>query len=78
MLNWIRPFATLWPIAHQVPLSMEFSRQKYWRGLPCSPPGDLPDSGIEPVSLPSPELASGFFTTSAHLGAAFKVRTGKE
>ena len=50
--------------AHQAPLSMEFSRQEYWSGLPCPPPGDLPDSGIEPMSLMSPALAGRFFTTS--------------
>ncbi|ELR63021.1 hypothetical protein M91_07536, partial [Bos mutus] len=47
------------------PLSMGFSRQEYWSGLPCPPPGDLLDSGIEPKSLMSPALAGGFFTTSA-------------
>ena len=46
-------------------LSMGFSRQEYWSGLPCSPPWDLPDPGIEPTSLKSPVLAGGFFTTSA-------------
>ena len=44
---------------------MEFSRQEYWSGLSCPPPGDLPDPGIEPSSLMSPALAGGFFTTSA-------------
>jgi len=44
---------------------MGFSRQEYWSGLPCLPPGDLPDPGIEPGSLVSPVLAGGFFTTSA-------------
>ena len=43
-------FATQWTIAHQAPLSMGFSRQEYWRGLPFSPPGDLPDPGIETMS----------------------------
>ena len=43
---------------------MGFSRQKYWSGLPCSPPGDLPDPGIEPLSLLSPALAGGFLTAS--------------
>ena len=43
-------FVTLWTIAHQAPPSMGFSRQEYWSGLPCSPPGDLPDPGIEPVA----------------------------
>ena len=41
---------TLWTVARQAPLSMGFSRQEYWSGLPRSPPGNLPDPGIEPVS----------------------------
>ena len=57
----VRLFATPWTVAHQTPLS----RQEYWRGLPCPPPGDLPNSGIEPGSPMSPALAGGFFTTSA-------------
>ena len=56
---------TLWTIACQAPLSMGFSRQEYWSGLPYSPPGDLPDPGIKPSSLMSPALADRFFTTSA-------------
>ena len=52
-------------IAHQAPLSMGFSRQEYWSGLPFPSPGDLLDLGIEPASLKSPALAEGFFTTSA-------------
>ena len=51
-------------MAHQPPLSIEFSRQEYWIGLRCLPPGDLPDPGIEPESLVSPALAVGFFTTA--------------
>ena len=43
---------------------MGFSRQEYWNGLPCPPLEDLPNPGIEPVSLTSPELAGGFFITS--------------
>ena len=50
-----------WPVACQAPLSMEFSRQEYWSGLPCPPSGDLPKPRIELVSLAS---AGGFFTTS--------------
>ena len=42
--------ATPWTVAHQSPLPMGFSRQEYWRGLPCLPPGDLPNPGIEPGS----------------------------
>ena len=61
----VRLFVTLWTIAHQVPLSMGFSRQEYRSGLPCSPPGNLPNPGIKPTSLESPALAGGFFTTSA-------------
>ena len=53
---------TPWTVAHQAPLSMGFSRQEYWSGLPCPPPGDLPNPGIEPASLMSPALAGRFFT----------------
>ena len=55
--------ANLWTIAYQAPLSMGFSRQEYWNGLPCPPPADLLDPGIEPTSLRSPALADGFLTT---------------
>ena len=58
-------FATPWTVAHQAPLSMEFSRQEYWSGLSCPPPGALPDPGIKHISLPSPEFAGGFFPTWA-------------
>ena len=54
--------ATPWTVAHQAPLSMEFSRQEYWSGLPCSPPGDLPNPGIETTPPASPALAGRFFT----------------
>ena len=50
--------------SHQTPLSMGFSRQGYWSGLPCPLPGDLTDPGIESQSLASPALAGDFFTTS--------------
>ena len=60
----IQLFETLWTVAHQAPLFMGFSKQVYWSGLPFPPPGDLLDPGIEPMSLESPELAGGFFTTS--------------
>ena len=55
----------LWTVAHRASLSLGFSRQEYWSGLSCPPPGDLPNPGIEPVSLMSPALAGRFFTTSA-------------
>ena len=74
-------FATLWTIAYQAPLSMGFSRQEYWSGLSCPPPGDLPYPGIEPTSLKSPALACRFFTTSTTweaqtLGRIFKFNVG--
>ena len=50
----------------QAPLSMGFSRQEYWSGLPCPPPGDPPDPEIEAESLMSPVLTGGFFTTEPH------------
>ena len=57
--------ATPRTVARQAPLFTGFSRQEYWRGLPCPPPGGLPNSGIEPMSLTCPALAGRFFTTSA-------------
>jgi len=50
-------FVTLWTIVHQAPLSMGFSRQEYWSGLPCTPPGVLPNQGIEPSALMCPASA---------------------
>ena len=55
---------TLWTVAHHVPLSMRFSGQECWSGLPLSPPGDLPNSGIKPMSLTSASAGS-FITNSA-------------
>ena len=66
----IRLFVTPWTVAHQAPLSIEFSRQEYWSGLPFPPPGNLPNPGIEPTFLISPALAGGFFTTSTTLSTA--------
>ena len=62
--NHVRLCVTPWTVAHQSLLSMGFSRQQYWNGLPCPPPGDLPDPRIEPASLKSLALAGGFFITS--------------
>ena len=58
-LSHARLFVTSWTVAHQTPLSMEFSRQEYWSGVPRPPPGDFPDPGIKPAS---PAFAGGFFT----------------
>ena len=60
----VQLFVMLWTVAHQAPLSMGFSRQEYWSGLPYPLPGNLPDAGIKPVSLASPAWAGGFFSTS--------------
>ena len=61
-LSHVQLFATPWATACQAPLSMEFSRQEYWSELSFPSPGDLPDPGIEPMSLASPALAGRFFT----------------
>ena len=63
--NPVQLLATLGTVALQTSLSMNFSRQEYWSGLPFPPLGTLPNSGVEPPSLESPALAPGFFTTSA-------------
>ena len=65
MLSSVQLFETLWTVARQAPLSMRLSRQEHWSGWLCPPPGELPSPGIESVSLLSPALAGGFFTTSA-------------
>ena len=66
--NRVRLFATPWTVAHQAPLSKGFSRQESCSGLPCPPPGDLPDSGIEPSSSadssPTEPLGKPFLSTS--------------
>ena len=49
-LSHVQLFATPWTVAHQDPLSMGFSRQEYWSGVPFPSPGDLPTAGIEPGS----------------------------
>ena len=63
LFSHVRLFVTLWTVALQASLSMGFSRQKYWSGLPFPSLGDLPSPKIEPPSLVSPTLAGGFFTT---------------
>ena len=60
LLSYVRLFATPWTMAHQALLSIGFSRQEYWSGLPFPSPGHLPDPGIKPKS---PASAGGFFTT---------------
>ena len=57
-LSRVQLFETLWTVAHWAPLFMGFSRQEYWSGLLCPPPGDLPDSQIKPEP---PELQADFY-----------------
>ena len=63
----VRLFVILWTVACHSPLSIGFSRQEHWSGLPCLPPGDLPDPGIEPAF---PELAHRIFLLS-HEGSLY-------
>ena len=62
-LSCIQLFATPWTVAHQAPLSVGFSRQEYWSGLPCSPPVDLPNPWIKPASPVAVALQADSFTT---------------
>ena len=62
VLSCVQLFVTPWTVAYQAPLSMEFSRQECWNGLPWPPPRDLLDPGIEPTSLAHPALAGTFLT----------------
>ena len=75
LLSHVHFFATPWTVARQASLSMGFSRQEYWSGLPFPPPGNLPSPGIKPTLLTSPLLADGFFTTSAAWEALSYVRS---
>ena len=59
----VQLFVILWTVACEDPLSMEFSRQNYWSGLPCSPPGDPPDPGIEPMFPAPPVLKADSLST---------------
>ena len=62
-LSCVQLFVTTWAVADQAPLSMGFSRQEYWSGLPFPSPGNLSDPGIISMSLASHALAGRFFTT---------------
>ena len=73
LFSHVRFFATLWTVTLQAPLSMGFSKQEYWSGLPCPPPGDLLDPGTEPTSRRLPAMAGRFFTISATWEALFYV-----
>ena len=69
----VRLFVTLWTVSHKAPLSTEFFRQEYWSGLPCPPPGDLPNPGIKLVSPASPALQVDSLPTEP-LGKLFCLR----
>ena len=64
ILSHVRFFVTSWTIARQAPLSMGFSRQEYWIGLPFPTPGDLADPGIKPTSPVAPALQAYSFPLS--------------
>ena len=70
-LSHARLFATPWTVAHRAPLSTGFPRQEYWSGLPVSPPGDLPNPGIEPRSPVSPPLQAVSLLLSRRGGLYF-------
>ena len=72
MLSHVQLFANPWTVARQASLSMGFSRQEYWSGLPFPSPGDLPDSGMEPTSPMSPALQSNSLPLS-HLGNSWPL-----
>ena len=63
LLSHVQLFVILWTVAHQAPLSMGFSRQEYWSGLPCLPPGHLPNPGIKPEFPVAPPLQVEFLPT---------------
>ena len=71
-LSHTQLFGTLWTVAHQSPLSMEFSKQEYWSGLTFPSSGNLPNPGIESVSSASPALAGRFFMASTAWEAPFQ------
>ena len=72
----VQLFAILCTVACQASLSMGFSRQECWSGLPCPPLGDLPDPGIKSASFMSSALAGGFFIPPVTTGKPFKARVG--
>ena len=76
----VQLFVTFWIGVHQAPQFMEFSRQEYWSGLPCLPPGDLPNPGIEPVFPATPALQTHSFTTESPLytGTLFEADSFKK
>ena len=77
MLTWscrVWLFVTLWTVACQAPLSVGLSRQEYWGGLSCPPPGDLPDPGIKTASSATPTLQADS-TLLSHRGSPIRITT---
>ena len=72
----VRLCATLWTIACQAPLSMGFSKQEYWSGLPCPPPGDFLNPGIEPESLDVSCIDRYVLYHQRHLGSPHYIAQG--
>ena len=70
LLSHVQLFSTPWIVADQAPLSLELARQEFWSELPFPPPGNLPNLGIEPLSL---ALADGFFTTEQMANGSVEV-----
>ena len=75
VVSHVQLFVTPWTAVFQALLSTGLSRQEYWNGLQFPPPGDLPDSWIKPMSLASPALMGGFFTTSATYSVSVSVQS---
>ena len=79
VLSLVCLFATPWTVTCQTPLSMEFSRQEYWNGLPFPTPGNLPDPRIKLSSLKSLALTGRFVTTTVtwevmvYIGACYEL-----
>ena len=72
VLSHVQLFVTPWTVALQTSLPMEFPRQEYWSGVLFPTPGGLPNPGIKPMSLASPEVAGGFFTTGETWEALYR------
>ena len=77
MLSCIRLSATPWTVAHHAPLSMGFARQEYWNGLPFPLPGDLTNTGIEPMSSVSPVVQVDSLSAEPMEKPLFFIQHGK-
>ena len=75
LLSHVRLFVIPWTVAYQAPPSMEFSKQDYWSGLPCPPPGDLPDPECGPGEQP---VNSGLRLTKESRSTPWKEFPGRQ